>query len=116
MHAKGLMQNAYKEIKWEWPRMKSKSSLLNSLGVAAAFGCLPTLLMAETAATSTATSPPTDSGVQLMEVVVTAQRHEEKLQDVPISVNAIGGETLQSRGVTDALTLGEMVPGLALTQ
>ena len=33
------------------------------------------------------------------EVLVTARRREESLQDVPIAISAFGGESLQQRGV-----------------
>lgn len=45
------------------------------------------------------------------EIVVTAQRREENLQDVPISVSAFSAEQLAARGTTDASRLEGMVPG-----
>ncbi len=48
------------------------------------------------------------------EVVVTAQRREESLQDVPLSVVALGRETLKSNDVTEASRLEQLVPGLRL--
>lgn len=35
------------------------------------------------------------------DIVVTAQKRDQRLQEVPISVSAISGDTLQDRGVTD---------------
>lgn len=57
----------------------------------------------------------TDRG-QLEEIVVTAQRKTERLQDVPISVNAISGEAMAARGVTDTFDLQTVVPGLSITR
>ena len=50
----------------------------------------------------------------LGEIVVTAQRREESLQDVPISIVAIGNEELRNRNVTDVSRLEQVAPGLQL--
>lgn len=49
------------------------------------------------------------------QIVVTARRREEVLQDVPISITALGGDALTARGITDALDLQGSVPSLAVT-
>ena len=51
---------------------------------------------------------------QVGEIVVTAQKRSENLQDVPVSVAAIGGERLQSTFAAgeDILTLSGKAPGL----
>ena len=55
----------------------------------------------------------TRSGSRLIEeVVVTAQKREENVQDVPISVQAFSAEALDARGVSDALNLPTVTPGL----
>jgi iron complex outermembrane recepter protein len=51
----------------------------------------------------------------LEEVVVTAQRRAQNLQDVPIAVAAITGESLARTGVTDVLDLRIAIPALNLT-
>jgi iron complex outermembrane recepter protein len=48
------------------------------------------------------------------EIIVTAQRREESLRDVPISIVAIGNEELQNRNVTDVSRLEQVAPGLQL--
>ena len=50
------------------------------------------------------------------EVVVTAQRREEVLQKVPLSVSALTGSMLQSRGVTRLEEYFAMVPGFSYSQ
>ncbi|WP_299646032.1 TonB-dependent receptor [Sphingomonas bacterium] len=45
------------------------------------------------------------------DIVVTATRRAERLQDVPIAVTAIGGSQLASAGVTDIRQLTAVVPG-----
>ncbi|MCP3733227.1 TonB-dependent receptor [Sphingomonas sp. MG17] len=49
------------------------------------------------------------------DIVVTARRREENLQDVPISITAVSGETLVERGVRDALDLQSQTPSLSVT-
>lgn len=49
------------------------------------------------------------------EIVVTAQKREENLQDVPISISAFSGESLDARGVTEPSGLGQITPGLNFT-
>ena len=45
-------------------------------------------------------------------VVVTAQRREENLQSVPLSVSAFSAAQIQARGLTDMSRLENSVPGL----
>lgn len=49
------------------------------------------------------------------EVVVTAQRRSERLQDVPVSVSAVSGDTLAAQHVTQIDDLASKVPNLQLT-
>lgn len=46
------------------------------------------------------------------EVLVTAQKREENLQDVPVSVSAFSGELLSAMGVDDPTDLQAITPGL----
>lgn len=56
------------------------------------------------------TDPDTDGG--LATIVVTAQKREQRLQDVPGSVTAFSPAALDLRGVTDQNELEQLVPGL----
>ncbi|MFK8014775.1 MAG: TonB-dependent receptor [Gammaproteobacteria bacterium] len=47
---------------------------------------------------------------QLEEVVVTAQRREEGVQNIPVAVSAFSADTLQKAGVTEALDIAKIVP------
>jgi iron complex outermembrane receptor protein len=51
---------------------------------------------------------------QLQEVVVTAQRRSENIQNVPIAVTAFSAEALASRNLTDVHSLGNLTPGVNL--
>ena len=53
-----------------------------------------------------------NSSNQLADIVVTARRVEENLQSTPISVTAIGADTLRARGATNLATLDRIVPNL----
>lgn len=56
-------------------------------------------------------SPP-----RLEEVVVTAQRRQENLIDVPISVHALGANTLETAGIHSSLSLPEIAPSLQMAR
>src|SRR5262249_43314643 len=59
-------------------------------------------------------SPETAATVQ--EVVVTAQKREQSLQKVPLSVTALTAATLSQAGVVDIQGVSNMVPSLTTTQ
>ncbi len=54
------------------------------------------------------------SDFALEEIVVTAQKRAENMQDVPISINAIGASDLESLGVTNFEDFAAMIPSLAM--
>ena len=64
------------------------------------------------AAVAIACAPSITTAQQLEEVIVTAQKRAESLQDVPISVSAIQGEKLQDAGIANMAALADYVPNL----
>ena len=48
----------------------------------------------------------------LGDIVVTAQKRQQSLNDVPISITAVGGDVLVSRGISSTSDLAKIVPGL----
>lgn len=56
-----------------------------------------------------------DAVDESMEIVVTAQKRSERLQDVPISVSAIGGDAVRKQRLTSADDLVSKVANLQLT-
>ena len=69
------------------------------------------------AALSAAISAPAlaqDSG-EIDEIIVTAQKREQNLQDVPIVVTAVDAELLRDAGVRDIKDLQILTPGLTVT-
>lgn len=56
-----------------------------------------------------------DEPVTLSKMIVTAQKREEAMQDVPISVTSLSEQILQDTGVRDVKDLQVLVPGLTVT-
>jgi outer membrane receptor protein involved in Fe transport len=56
------------------------------------------------------------SNSRLEEVVVTAQKKEEGLSEVPISIQVLSDEMIESRGVTSMKHLAEYIPGLHISK
>jgi iron complex outermembrane receptor protein len=64
------------------------------------------------------TAPAPDDGedsVAVEEIVVTAQRREERLQDVPLTVTVVGGAQLERQNITNATELSNASPELNFT-
>ena len=53
---------------------------------------------------------------QLEEIVVTAQKREQSLSDVPMSVSAVSGEQVQDAAIASFRELGAYVPNLAISE
>lgn len=63
------------------------------------------------------TSPALAQGTPaLEEVVVTAQRREQNLQDVPVSVTAFSGANLQQRNIKSAVEYLVLTPGVSFSE
>ena len=45
-------------------------------------------------------------------IIVTANRREERLQDVPIAINVVTSDTLESAGIQSTADIAQVVPGL----
>jgi iron complex outermembrane receptor protein len=55
---------------------------------------------------------PSNASSELTEIVVTAQRREERLVDVPITTTAVTGDTVTTDRITNIADLVSIVPGL----
>ena len=49
------------------------------------------------------------------DIVVTAQRREQSLLQVPLAISALGGETLQNKGISNSASLATAVPNLQVS-
>jgi len=54
-----------------------------------------------------------DDGLALQEIVVTARKREESLQDVPLTVTAVTGAAIEQLGIRDARDLALYTPGFS---
>ena len=52
----------------------------------------------------------------LQEILVTAQKREESLADVPISVNVISAEVIQNNNINKIADITEFVPNMTMTE
>lgn len=50
------------------------------------------------------------------DIIVTAQKRAERLQDVPVAITAVSAEKLLDKGVTDTTNLTQVSPSLTYTQ
>ncbi|HKQ84545.1 MAG TPA: TonB-dependent receptor plug domain-containing protein, partial [Steroidobacteraceae bacterium] len=46
------------------------------------------------------------------EVIVTATRRAESIQDVPLNIAAVSGDVIQEQGISDLAEVSRTVPGL----
>lgn len=87
----------------------ARGALLCSI---ASFGLLSGGAWAQEAAEAADPAAQDDSTVG--EIVVTAQRREERLQQVPLSVTALSGDDIREQDISDVSRLAQVVPGLRL--
>jgi len=57
-----------------------------------------------------ADAPPADSG----DIIVTAQRRAQRLEDVPMAITAISPAVAEQRGIRNLQDLGQSVAGVQL--
>ncbi|MDE1146784.1 MAG: TonB-dependent receptor [Azospirillaceae bacterium] len=63
---------------------------------------------------ASAQQAPAELGDGLQEVVVTAQKRAENLQDVPMAITALSAQTLEKMDVRDVQDLPNLTPGLQI--
>ena len=84
----------------------TRTSLLKRLGTA-----LTTAIFATSGSVALAESP--DKGERYIEeIIVTAEKREESILDVPVSMTALSGDKLEELGLTNIFDLEQQVPGL----
>ncbi len=66
-------------------------------------------------ATPAAAPAPQDAGGPLQDIVVTAQRRSQKLQDVGIAITAFNGAQMHQLGFTSSTDLAKMAPNVAIS-
>ncbi|GAB2189210.1 TonB-dependent receptor [Sessilibacter sp. MAH1] len=74
------------------------------------------LLSAITLANQTFAQSASQKKEELVEIVVTAQKREQSIQDVPITISALSGSTLDELGIDQFDELSDLIPGLVVQQ
>ena len=67
---------------------------------------------AQAAADSPSGSSVEQSGAMLEDIIVTARKREERLQDVPVAISALSGDSLRQRGAFDIKAVASLSPGV----
>jgi iron complex outermembrane recepter protein len=86
----------------------SRSNLMASAAAIALLSS-PCVVFAQATAPATPSAAADERGIET--IVVTAQRREENLQSVPLSVSAFSASQIKARGLTDVSRLESSVPG-----
>ena len=60
-------------------------------------------------------APPPDDVSVLGDIIVTAQKREERASETPLSLSVLTGEALQATGATQLADFAATVPGLSFT-
>ncbi len=90
-------------------------SAARAQGLAVALAVWLGLAALPAAAQSTATAAAAaEPGEGLQEITVTARFREEKLQETPLAITAVSGDTLKARGQTDVTNLAAFVPNAVI--
>ena len=89
--------------------MKIRNNRISRWACAASIGALSVLICGESFAQTPAPVEP----VYLDDIVVTAQKRSESINDVGMSITAATGNQLLERGITDVSQLAKVVPGFS---
>ena len=95
-----VQPEAAKSVRRDW--LRRPLYFLVQVGLTAIASSIATNAIAQT------------TGEGLQEVIVTARKVTESLQDAPLSISALGEAELQSTGVMNLQDLGHLVPGLSV--
>lgn len=85
--------------------MQSRAAI-RGVSIAAVLAAAPALAVDATAVAALDAAP--DSG----EILVTARRRSENVQDVPVAISVVSGETLAAKGVFNINRLAQLQPSL----
>jgi outer membrane receptor protein involved in Fe transport len=70
--------------------------------------------LAQSEEVSPSRRPESAEGIEIEEIIVTAQKREQKLIDVPLSITALSGADLHDRNITKISDIAAAVPGLVV--
>ncbi|MHA6766971.1 TonB-dependent receptor [Sphingobium ummariense] len=89
--------------------MKFKSRAIASSILAIAYGAFPYAAMGQESS-----SPDAAESVEIPDIVVTAQKREQRLQDVPVSVTVTSGALLQQANINTLSDLSTRLPNVRM--
>lgn len=92
--------------------LKRSSGIRRQLLVGVAALAMPAGVQAQVAETTRQADADAERG----DIIVTAQKRDERLLDVPLAITAVTGEEIERRGVTSLRELQYAVPGLSLVE
>ncbi|HKR87927.1 MAG TPA: TonB-dependent receptor [Phenylobacterium sp.] len=107
--AKNIENEGLEEMRELGSKFQRASTAVGLILAAASYGGLG---VAQAQAQTQPAAPP--EGATLQEIVVTANKREENLQNVPIAITAVTGDRLVKAGVTSTQDLARVVPGLTI--
>lgn len=84
---------------------------MNAVSISLQLACVSLAAVAAPAFAQQAAQAP----ASLEEIVVTAQKRSESLQNTPVAVSAITAAAIEQRGITDISTLTAIAPNIAVT-
>ncbi len=87
-----------------------RSAVAAAAAVAGALAAAPALAQTSPPAPTSVVAAPTD----VQQIVVSARKRLERLQDVPLAITAITSKTLEDAGVTNILDVAKLTPGLTI--
>ena len=95
------------------------SSMLLGVSTAAIVAACPVIALAQATAfhnpaNPLSASPPSETVNSLEEVIVTAQKRAQSMQDVPVAVTALSNATLVANRITTVRDLSAVVPNLTV--
>ena len=98
------------------PNQRSYFAARNPLSLGLRVALLALALPGMAAAQDSPSAPPSDEPTQLETMVVTAQKREQQVEEVPIAITAYSGEFLDKLGITTLGQLAGYVPGLQVQE
>jgi iron complex outermembrane recepter protein len=90
--------------------MATKNNWLTAIA-----GCAVMISNAAMAQLDSGGNTPQQSSEAIQEIVVTAQKREQREEDVGITMDVAGAQQLQNEGITDVTELGKVVSGFTAT-
>lgn len=105
-----------KPLKGSFTLQGALDKMLQGTGLAYEFTTKNSLVIKQLPASMPKNSRDKSTGMAIEEVVVTARKREESLQDTPLAVTAFTGESMDDRGLTDVSQIADFSPSLSIDE